>query len=530
MVIRVPYAGGIGGVEHHCDSSEAYYAHTPGLHVRRPGERRRRVHAAARGDRLRRPGRVPGAQEALLGQGGGRPRRPGRPASAGPLVVRDGTDATLIAYGPSVPVAAGGRRGRRPGGPQPAGRRPALDRAVRRRDRVRGGPLDRPRRRGRRGAPASPSVSSEIVARVTERCFHSLAAPIRAGHRLRHPLSAAEAGALPPARRGPGPRRRRRPAVGRSDEQTAATFLLPDLGEGLTEAEIVRWLVAEGDRSSVDQAVVEVETAKSLVEVPSPFAGTGRRPCTAATASAVAVGRAADHGRAPTRRPASARPRPTARRSRPAPATCSSATAPPVTGEPRPDAPSTARAASPPRRRPRLATPARRACRCVVSPLVRSLARDGGVDLTDVDGTGPATGRDHPRSTWSGTRGAPGPTPPPRRVDPGAERGERRTPLNGFRKAVSAALTRSRAEIPEATVWVDVDATALWELRESSTNADRPGRGCMAYIARFVVAGLQRVPGAQLPARHRARRRSSSSTRSTSASPCRASAASSSPP
>ena len=51
------------------------------------------------------------------------------------------------------------------------------------------------------------------------------------------------------------------------------TFLLPDLGEGLTEAEIVRWLVAEGDVVVVDQSIVEVETAKSIVEVPSPYAG-----------------------------------------------------------------------------------------------------------------------------------------------------------------------------------------------------------------------------------------------------------------
>ncbi|MDN6299373.1 MAG: 2-oxo acid dehydrogenase subunit E2, partial [Micrococcaceae bacterium] len=51
-------------------------------------------------------------------------------------------------------------------------------------------------------------------------------------------------------------------------------FLLPDLGEGLTEADLVNWLVAEGDTIVVDQPIAEVETAKSLVEVPSPFAGT----------------------------------------------------------------------------------------------------------------------------------------------------------------------------------------------------------------------------------------------------------------
>lgn len=51
------------------------------------------------------------------------------------------------------------------------------------------------------------------------------------------------------------------------------TFRLPDLGEGLTEAEIVHWLVAVGDSVAVDEVIAEVETAKSVVEVPSPYAG-----------------------------------------------------------------------------------------------------------------------------------------------------------------------------------------------------------------------------------------------------------------
>ncbi|WP_029384159.1 biotin/lipoyl-containing protein, partial [Streptomyces leeuwenhoekii] len=50
-------------------------------------------------------------------------------------------------------------------------------------------------------------------------------------------------------------------------------FKLPDLGEGLTEAEIVRWLVEVGDVVAVDQPVVEVETAKAMVEVPCPYGG-----------------------------------------------------------------------------------------------------------------------------------------------------------------------------------------------------------------------------------------------------------------
>ena len=53
----------------------------------------------------------------------------------------------------------------------------------------------------------------------------------------------------------------------------AREFLLPDIGEGLTEAEIVRWLVAEGDTVDLDQPIVEIETDKALMEIPTPFAG-----------------------------------------------------------------------------------------------------------------------------------------------------------------------------------------------------------------------------------------------------------------
>ncbi|WP_340638856.1 biotin/lipoyl-containing protein, partial [Agromyces binzhouensis] len=54
---------------------------------------------------------------------------------------------------------------------------------------------------------------------------------------------------------------------------SAREFILPDLGEGLTEAEVVAWLVAPGDEVSVDQPVVELESAKSVVQLPTPFAG-----------------------------------------------------------------------------------------------------------------------------------------------------------------------------------------------------------------------------------------------------------------
>src|SRR5205823_1507886 len=69
-----------------------------------------------------------------------------------------------------------------------------------------------------------------------------------------------------------GPHRPGRPADGRV-LMAAKDFLLPDLGEGLEEAEVVTWRVSQGDRVELNQPLVEVNTAKALVEIPSPFAG-----------------------------------------------------------------------------------------------------------------------------------------------------------------------------------------------------------------------------------------------------------------
>jgi 2-oxoisovalerate dehydrogenase E2 component (dihydrolipoyl transacylase) len=282
---------------------------------------------------------------------------------------------------------------------------------------------------------------------------------------------------------------------------TEHTFLLPDLGEGLTEAEVVHWLVAEGDVVAVDQTVVEVETAKSVVEVPSPYAGRVAR-LHAAEGETVDVGRplitistAASADRVPPpvgdREAVAYREEERAgsgnvligygtsaaagsgrrRRPRAAPAPGSPVVEPPVV-EPR--------VVEPPAGVPATRGPVR-----VISPMVRKIARDHGVDLRGIEPTGfrgIVTKSDVERAIGAAAPGL------------AAVPGEHRVPLNGFRKTVSAALSRSRSEIPEATVWVDVDATALWELRESARSADHPGPGLLAYLARFVVAGLKEHP------------------------------------
>ena len=177
MVIRVPYAGGVGGVEHHCDSSEAYYAHTAGLTVLAPA-----TNADAHG--LLRAAIASADPVVFL-----EPKKhyfskeevdlhaPVEPIGRA-VVRRAGRDATLIAYGPSVPVALAAAEqatsdGFDLGVVDLRSIVPFDDETV----------CAEVRRTGRAvviaEAPGFASVASEIAARVGERCFHHLHAPVR---------------------------------------------------------------------------------------------------------------------------------------------------------------------------------------------------------------------------------------------------------------------------------------------------------------------------------------------------------------
>jgi pyruvate dehydrogenase E2 component (dihydrolipoamide acetyltransferase) len=252
----------------------------------------------------------------------------------------------------------------------------------------------------------------------------------------------------------------------------------------------VRWLVTEGDPVVVDQCVVEVETAKSVVEVPSPYAGRVET-LHARPGATVAVGQPLITVSAPDRESA------------PAGGSGNVLIGYGTSGE------TTTGRRRRPRANTRPAAPAfpDRQVPLVISPLVRNLARAKGVDLSTVQGTGDggvilradveraaapsAAGRPAGPSSVGRAAGpsSVAPAAAPAAVAPAAP-GERRIPLNGFRRTVAAALTRSRAEIPEATVWVDVDATRLWQLRASAP----AGPGLIAYVARFVVAALREYP------------------------------------
>ncbi|WOH17780.1 alpha-ketoacid dehydrogenase subunit beta [Paenarthrobacter sp. GOM3] len=183
MVIRVPYAGGIGGVEHHCDSSESYYAHTAGLKVYTPAtvaDGYRMLREAIDSDdpvMFMEPKKLYWSKDqvdlgALRAEHDAGTSTEGRAA-----VARPGTDATLIAYGPSVPTAlaaaaAAAEEGRSLEVIDVRTLVPFDDETV----------CASVRKTGRAVVIAEAhgfaSVSSEIVARVQERTFHYLAAPV----------------------------------------------------------------------------------------------------------------------------------------------------------------------------------------------------------------------------------------------------------------------------------------------------------------------------------------------------------------
>ena len=284
IVIRVPYAGGIGGVEHHCDSSESYYAHTAGLKVFTPAtvaDGYRMLREAIDSDdpvMFMEPKKLYWSKdlvdlEGLRAEHAANAER-GTSSEGRAAVARPGTDATLIAYGPSVPDRAGRRcRGGR-GGPLAGSHRRPLHRAVRRRDRLRVGPQDRPCRGDRRG----PWLRVGVLGDRGTGPGALLPLPGRADpprHRLRRARTRRRSLSTITCPAWTASSTPLTTSSGKTDQMSETkVFLLPDLGEGLTEAELVNWLVAVGDEIRVDQPIAEVETAKSMVEVPSPYAGT----------------------------------------------------------------------------------------------------------------------------------------------------------------------------------------------------------------------------------------------------------------
>ncbi len=243
-------------------------------------------------------------------------------------------------------------------------------------------------------------------------------------------------------------------------------FLLPDVGEGLTEAEIVSWKVKSGDTIVVNQVLVEIETAKSLVELPSPFAGTVSA-LLVAEGQTVDVGTAiisvsSDQGAVPSDVDAPGNVTDTE----------SSITHEDGSDE-KPGAVlvgyGTSGQASSRRRRAGVApVPAAAASAVIAKPPIRKLAKDLEVDLAQVTATGLAgeTTRDdvirHAQQA-SVFRNIETPEWSPER--------EERIPVKGMRKAIASAMVESAFSAPHVSVFVDVDATRTMEFVKRLKNS-----------------------------------------------------------
>ncbi|KAA6220820.1 2-oxo acid dehydrogenase subunit E2 [Streptomyces albofaciens JCM 4342] len=361
-------------------------------------------------------------------------------------------------------------------------------------------------------------------------------------------------------------------------------FTLPDLGEGLTEATVVRWLVEVGEVVAVDQPVVEVETAKALVDVPCPYGGVvtarygdegtelpvGSPLLTVAVGSTAPAGQETGGDRAPeegtgdtdaaTGGPGEAggageagvageaggagkaggtkaggaaegsgnvlvgygTSAASARRRRVRPTAGAGAADAGAAGA----GAAGAGAVEPARRQAALEGPVP-----VISPLVRRLAREHGLDLREIRGSGPeglvlrtdveravrarsaaGAGAAAPGVTGApaatGTAGATGATGAPGAPGSsgvtGAESGTaayeglpgeaERIPLRGMRGAAAEKFRRSRQEIPDATCWVDADATELLAARREMNAVGGAKVSLLALLARVCTAALARYP------------------------------------
>ncbi|MGW3139206.1 dihydrolipoamide acetyltransferase family protein [Streptomyces sp. NPDC001139] len=294
-------------------------------------------------------------------------------------------------------------------------------------------------------------------------------------------------------------------------------FKLPDLGEGLTEAEIVRWLVQVGDVVAIDQPVVEVETAKAMVEVPCPYGGVvtarfgeeGTELPVGAPLLTVAVGpqsSGSDEGEGsgnvlvgygtgapPARRRRVRQTVPGRPAGGPADDGADGRVAPAVGRGPQRPNGTVATAAAPAPVRPEGPVP-------VISPLVRRLARENGLDLRELTGSGPdglILRADVEYALRAAAQRAVAPAPAPvtaAQATAPAATAETRIPLKGIRGAVADKLSRSRHEIPDATCWVDADATELMRARAAMNAAGGAKISLIALLARICTAALARFP------------------------------------
>ncbi len=248
---------------------------------------------------------------------------------------------------------------------------------------------------------------------------------------------------------------------------------LPDLGEGLAEAEILEWLVKEGDTVKQFQPMVKVLTAKATMEIPSPYTGKVVR-LLAKPGDVVRVGEPfieieVEEGVAARAEEREAKP---AKAEKP---------------------PAEAKAAAPeaPRAKARLVR---------APPRVRKLARQLGVRLEEIQGTGPrgAITEEDVRRAAERLKARPPAPAPAVEARPAAEVvAEERIPLRGIKRVMAKTMAESKSKIPHAYLAEEVDLTELFKLRESlKPEAEAKGvrLTILPFILKAVAKALRKYP------------------------------------
>ena len=260
----------------------------------------------------------------------------------------------------------------------------------------------------------------------------------------------------------------------------AFEFKFPDIGEGLTEGEIVRWLVKEGDEIKEGQPLVEVETDKALAEIPSPKTGVilkimaKEKEIVKVGQVIVIIGERGEALAAPPPRPRSVG----------------------VVGEleEAPEAAPSVTFAAEPVKTVLVSEHA------LATPAVRALAKELGVDINKVKGSGPE-GRVLEKDVrqFVDTKGKP---PEPEKKVTKVKKYDLygyvdRIPLRGVRRSIAKAMVKSKYTAPHVTAMDEADVTELWKIREKEKKAaEKKGvkLTILPFIIKAVIAGLMEHP------------------------------------
>lgn len=263
----------------------------------------------------------------------------------------------------------------------------------------------------------------------------------------------------------------------------AYEFKFPDIGEGLTEGEIVRWLVKQGDEVKEGQPLVEVETDKALAEIPSPKTGMVLK-ILAKEKEVVKVGQVivvfGEKGESLAAPP-------------PPPSKPKSVGVVGELEEAPEEAPSAVEV------RAEAARPALVSEHALATPAVRALAKELSVDINNVRGTGPEG-----RVLEKDIRQAASKEKPPEPVTKPAKVKKydmygyiEHVPLRGVRRSIAKAMVKSKYTAPHVTAMDEADITELWKIRDKEKKiAETKGikLTLMPFVAKAIIAGLKEHP------------------------------------